>query len=141
MNDGIALKNTDLSKLTLFFDGKCPLCQAEIVFLSRRNKAGLLVFVDINSDFYDERLVGVSCAQALAEMYGQFDNGNLIKGPAVFGEAYRRAGLPRLAWIMSRKTLAPLLGLGYRFFAKHRHRISKLLGPLALWLVGGKGGR
>ena len=141
MNDGIALKNTDLSKLTLFFDGKCPLCQAEIVFLSRRNKAGLLVFVDINSDFYDERLVGVSCAQALAEMYGQFDNGNLIKGPAVFGEAYRRAGMPALAWVMSRKTLAPLLELGYRFFAKHRHRISKLLGPMALWLVGGKGGR
>jgi len=132
------LKTADLPRLTLFFDGKCPLCQAEIVFLSRRNQAGLLAFVDINSDHYDERAVGVSCSQALAEMVGQFDNGALIKGHAVFGEAYRRAGLPRLAWIMSRKTLAPLLAFGYRFFAKHRHRISKLLGPTALWLVGGK---
>ena len=137
----MALKNADLPRLTLFFDGKCPLCQAEIVFLSRRNQAGLLAFVDINSDLYDERAVGVSCSQALAEMVGQFDNGLVIKGPAVFGEAYRRAGLPRLAWVMSRKTLAPLLALGYRFFAKHRHRISKLLGPTALWLVGGKSGR
>jgi hypothetical protein len=63
------------------------------MFLSRRNQAGLLGFVDINSDLYDERAVGVSCSQALAEMYGQFDNGLVIKGPAVFGEAYRRAGV------------------------------------------------
>lgn len=135
------MKNADLPRFTLFFDGKCPLCQAEIVFLSRRNQAGLLAFVDINSDLYDERAVGVSCSQALAEMYGQLDNGLVIKGHAVFGEAYRRAGLPTLAWVMSRKTLAPLLALGYRFFAKHRHRISKLIGPTALWLVGGKDGK
>jgi predicted DCC family thiol-disulfide oxidoreductase YuxK len=141
LNEGTCLNTADLPKLTLFFDGKCPLCQAEIVFLSRRNQAGLLGFVDINSDLYDERAVGVSCSQALAEMYGQFDNGLVIKGHAVFGEAYRRAGLPRLAWVMSRKTLAPLLAVGYRFFAKHRHRISKLLGPTALWLVGGKGAK
>ena len=134
------MKTADLPRLTLFFDGKCPLCQAEIVFLSRRNQAGLLAFVDINSDLYDERVVGVSCAQALAEMVGQFENGAVIKGHTVFGEAYRRAELPVLAWVMSRKTLAPLMMVGYRFFAKHRHRISKLLGPMALWLVGGKGG-
>ncbi len=137
----MSLNTANLPKLTLFFDGKCPLCQAEIVFLSRRNQAGLLGFVDINSDLYDERAVGVSCSQALAEMYGQFDNGLVIKGHAVFGEAYRRAGLPTLAWVMSRKTLAPLLALGYRLFAKHRHRISKLIGPMALWLVGGRGAK
>ena len=135
------MKTADLPSLTLFFDGKCPLCQAEIVFLSRRNQAGLLAFIDINSDLYDERAAGVSCAQALAEMVGQFESGLVIKGPAVFSEAYRRAGLPRLAWVMSRKTLAPLLALGYRLFAKHRHRISKLIGPMALWLVGGKGSK
>ncbi len=135
------MKKIALPRLTLFFDGKCPLCQAEIVFLSRRNQAGLLAFVDINSELYDERTVGVSCAQALAEMYGQFDNGSVIKGPSVFSEAYRRAELPALAWVLSRKTLAPLLAVGYRFFAKHRHRISKLFGPTALWLVGGNGSR
>jgi predicted DCC family thiol-disulfide oxidoreductase YuxK len=46
----MCLKNADLPRLTLFFDGKCPLCQAEIVFLSRRNQAGLPAFVDINSN-------------------------------------------------------------------------------------------
>ncbi len=74
----MCLKTTDLPRVTLFFDGKCPLCQAEIVFLSRRNRAGLLGFVDIHSDLYDERAMGLSCSQALAEMYGQFDNGLVI---------------------------------------------------------------
>jgi predicted DCC family thiol-disulfide oxidoreductase YuxK len=38
----------NLQKLTLFYDGACPLCQAEILFLSGRNQADLLGFVDIN---------------------------------------------------------------------------------------------
>jgi predicted DCC family thiol-disulfide oxidoreductase YuxK len=124
-----------LEKLTLFYDGACPLCQAEILFLSRRNQAGLLDFVDINSERFDSAKVGISCEQALAAMYGQYDNGVLIKGAAVFPAAYRRADLPLLAWIFSRKSLHAILQAAYRFFAKNRHAISRLLGPTALYLV------
>lgn len=125
----------NLPKLTLFYDGACPLCQAEILFLSGRNHANLLEFIDINSEKYDPLKVGVSCEQALAAMYGQYADGTLINGPAVFPEAYRRANLPTLAWLFSRKTMQPALQLGYQFFAKNRHAISKVLGPGALWLV------
>jgi predicted DCC family thiol-disulfide oxidoreductase YuxK len=124
-----------LEKLTLFYDGACPLCQAEILFLSRRNQAGLLDFVDINSERFDAAKIGISCDQALAAMYGQYDNGALIQGVTVFSEAYRRADLPFLAWIFSRKPLQAILQVAYRFFAKNRHAISRLLGPTALYLV------
>ena len=126
---------THLEKLTLFYDGACPLCQAEILFLSGRNQQGLLDFVDINSEFFVPEKIGVSCEAALAAMYGQFAGGKLIEGIAVFPEAYRRANLPFLAWIFSRKTLQPIWRLGYRFFAKNRHAISALLGSGALRLV------
>ena len=126
---------TQLEKLTLFYDGACPLCQAEIIFLSGRNKANLLNFIDINSDRFDSDKVGISCDAALAAMYGQYANGTLIQGVAVFPEAYRRADLPVLAWIFSRKPLQPILRIGYQFFAKNRHVISRLLGPAALHLV------
>lgn len=126
---------TSLEKLTLFYDGACPLCQAEILYLSRRNQTGLLDFVDINSEQFDPNTVGVSCEQALAAMYGQYANGKLIQGVEVFPEAYRRANLPVMAWVFSRKTLQPFLQVGYRYFAKNRHAISKLLGPAALGLV------
>lgn len=125
----------DIQKLTLYYDGLCPLCQAEILFLSGRNQDGLLDFIDINSDRYDLLEVGVSCEQALATMYGQYANGELIYGVAVFPEAYRRANLPFLAWLFSRKILQPLLQFAYQLFAKNRHAISHLLGPGALRLV------
>ncbi len=124
-----------VEKLTLFYDGACPLCQAEILFLSARNESQLLDFVDVNSDQFDPLKVGVSCEAALAAMYGQFASGKLIQGVSVFPEAYRRANLPRLAWLFSRKSLQPLLKLAYLFFAKNRHAISSLLGPTALRLV------
>lgn len=126
---------THLQKLTLFYDAACPLCQAEILFLSERNQLGLLAFVDINSEHYRPEAVGVSCEQALAAMYGQYADGQLISGVEVFSAAYARANLRVLAWIFSRKTLRPLLNFSYSFFAKNRHTISRLLGPFALWLV------
>jgi predicted DCC family thiol-disulfide oxidoreductase YuxK len=124
-----------LEKLTLFYDGACPLCKAEILFLSGRNQANLLDFIDINSAQFDPLKVGVSCEAALAAMYGQYASGQLIQGVSVFPEAYRRANLPRMAWFFSRKPLQPLLRLAYLFFAKNRHAISRLLGPIALRLV------
>jgi len=128
----------NLQTFTLFYDGACPLCQAEILFLSKRNEAGLLNFVDINSALYDPQNIGITCEQALAAMYGQFADGTLINGIAVFPEAYRRARLPFLAWLFSRKLLQPALTVAYHFFAKNRSQISSLLGPSALWLVNFK---
>jgi predicted DCC family thiol-disulfide oxidoreductase YuxK len=124
-----------MKKLTMYYDGLCPLCQAEILFLSGRNQAGLLSFVDVNSSEYIAESVGVSCQQALDSMYAQYDDGVLINGVDVFTAAYERANLPVLAWLFSRPSLRPMLSWGYRFFAKHRHIISSILGPTALGLV------
>jgi len=95
----------------------------------------LLEFVDINSDQYDPVALSVSCEQALAAMYGQYADGRIISGAAVFPEAYRRAQLPLMAWLFSRKVLQPPLVMAYQLFAKNRHVISRVLGPAALYLV------
>ena len=79
-----------MKKLTMYYDGLCPLCQAEILFLSRRNQAGLLSFVDVNSSQYSADAVGVSCQQAIDSMYAQYDDGELINGVDVFSRAYER---------------------------------------------------
>ncbi|SNX28104.1 Predicted thiol-disulfide oxidoreductase YuxK, DCC family [Polynucleobacter meluiroseus] len=126
---------SQLPKLTLFYDGSCPLCQAEILFLSGRNQAKLLEFVDVHSSEYRPELIGLSCEKALASMYGQFSDGTLINGVPVFSAAYSRANLPFLAWLFSRKLLMPILNGGYYLFAKNRHAISKWFGPPALWMA------
>ena len=126
---------SSLQKLSLFYDGACPLCQAEILFLSGRNHTGLLEFIDINSGEFRADLLGISCDEALASMYGQYSDGTLIHGVPVFWAAYSRANLPFLAWLFSRKMLQPFFNVGYQFFAQHRHAISRVLGPGALWLA------
>ncbi len=125
----------DLPKLTLFYDGACPLCEAEIRFLSKRNDQNLLRFVDIHSAAFQPESLGVSCEQALAAMYGQLEDGPLLQGAPVFAQAYRRARLPMLAWFLSIPSLQPVFKLGYGLFAKNRYRLSKAFGPLALWWV------
>ena len=124
-----------LQKLTLFYDGACPLCQAEILFLSSRSHNHLLDFVDINSKSYNPFEVGISCEQALSKMYGQFADGTVISGVDVFAQAYRRANLRFLAWLFSIKELQPLWRVAYGFFAKYRHQFSRYLGPSALYWV------
>jgi predicted DCC family thiol-disulfide oxidoreductase YuxK len=127
---------TNTQKLTLFYDAACPLCEAEIVYLSRRNQAGLLEFVDIHSTEFNPQKSGISCQQAMDAMYGQYADGTLIKGVEVFAQSYARANMKVLAWVFTRKTLRPLLNLTYYFFARNRHTISKLIGPAARKLVG-----
>lgn len=128
-------KILDNKRLTLFYDGLCPLCQAEILFLSRRNQRGLLQFIDINSNYYHPDLIGISCENALESMYAQFDDGRLISGIDVFAETYRRADLRWLAWLLSISFFKPLFRFGYRLFARNRHKVSRVFGPWLLKLV------
>ena len=41
-------------KLTLFYDGMCPLCQKEMQHLIKYNTAGHLAFVDIMEPGFSE---------------------------------------------------------------------------------------
>jgi predicted DCC family thiol-disulfide oxidoreductase YuxK len=71
-----------LAPLTLFYDGACPLCQAEILYLASRNQNALLNFIDVNSSAYDPQKIGVSCQEALDRMYGQIEGQEPIHGVA-----------------------------------------------------------
>ena len=124
-----------MQTLTMYYDGKCPLCLAEVEFLQRRNALGLLSFQDINQPTFDERDTGFSCAQAFDNIHARLADGAVLVGIPVFIEVYRRANLPVLVWLLSRPLLAPVWAYCYRFFARNRHALSKLVGPPLLKLV------
>jgi len=121
--------------LTIYYDGQCPLCQAEILFLQSRNHQRLLNFVDLQEPAFDESLHRVSCAQAMAKIHGRLANGELLTGVPVFAEAYRRIGLTVLAWLISRTWMRLFLDPVYLIFARHRHALSRTLGPGLLRLA------
>lgn len=119
-------------ELTLYYDGQCPLCQAEIHFLQSRNEQGKLCFIDVTQADFDASTHQISCEAAMAQIHGRMANGQVLVGVPVFAQAYQLARLPVLAWILSRPWLQPLLGPAYVLFAKHRHALSKHFGPALL---------
>ena len=129
-----------MSQLTLYYDGRCPLCQAEMLYLQHRDRLGLLNCVDITLNDFDANATGLSCERAMASIHGRMENGEWVTGVAVFAAAYERVGLRRMAWLLSRPSLQPLLGWGYARFARHRYTLSRWFGPSVLrfvkrWLI------
>jgi len=121
--------------LTIYYDGLCPLCQTEILFLKSRNNRHLLNFVDLQEPSFDASLHQVSCAEAMAKIHGRLASGELLTGVAVFAEAYRRTGFTVLAWLLSHRWVRLFLDPVYLIFARHRHAISRTLGPGLLRLA------
>ena len=119
-------------ELTLYYDGQCPLCVAEIEFLQSRSTQDQLAFVDVTETNFEVASHNISCAAAMAQIHGRTADGQILVGVPVFAAAYRLAKLPVLAWLLSRRWLMPLLQPAYVLFAKHRQAISKRIGPTVL---------
>ncbi len=119
-------------ELTLYYAGQCPLCHAEIEFLQTRNTEGRLGFVDVTQAGFDANAHQISCDAAMAQIHGRLANGDYLVGVPVFAQAYELAKLHKLAWLLSRSWLQPVLQPGYVLFAKHRQTLSKRFGPTVL---------
>ena len=115
----------NLVKLTIFFDGGCPLCKREVDFLQSKNKNGYLSFIDINSsDFSLDFKYGISYKQAMERIHAFKSDGSVIKVIKVFQEAY---SLISLGWNYA-PTKFPILDkcieFIYGFWAKYRLKIT-----------------
>ena len=119
---------TITEKLTIYYDGNCPLCLAEIHFLKHHNHRDLLSFVNLHAmDSADE----VSCELAMKNIHGLIGD-NLIVGPRVFDEAYKRTDLKLINYLFSLAWFRFFYAKFYVLFAKYRHQISRLIGPCLL---------
>ena len=112
-------------KLTIFFDGGCPLCKREVDFLQSRNQKGYLKFIDINNpDFSLDFKYGITYKQAMERIHALKSDGSVIKDINVFQEAY---GLIGLGWIYA-PTKMPVFDkffeFIYRIWAKYRLKLT-----------------
>jgi len=114
--------------LTLLHDGACPICRADIAVLRARNHRGLLRFVDISAPDFDPMPYGRTLAELNARIHARRGDGRMIEGIEVFRLAYRAADLSRMTAPLGWRPLRPVLELGYRLFARHRHGLGRHLG-------------
>lgn len=106
--------------LTLYYDGACPLCLAEMRNLMRLNTAQRLRFVDIAAPGF-----AVPEGHTLAAMQGllhaQAEDGGWLRGVDTFVAMYEAVGVSWVARALSAPGLRPLADRCYPWVARHRH--------------------
>ena len=113
------------NKLIFLFDGGCPLCVKETNFLKSKDDLNKIDFVDINNVDYNPILFkDISYAEAMSNLHGILENGNIIKGLDVLAYSYELIGLGWVYYPLKIDFLAPVLRLFYKYWAKYRLKIT-----------------
>ncbi len=117
------------SRVTVWFDGACPLCRREIALMRRLDRHGALQLIDVSGG-------STSCpldrATLLARFHAQVDDGPMLDGAAAFAAVWRALpGLRLLGSAARWPPLAWLLERAYEVFLRQRPRLQALA---ARWL-------
>ena len=119
---------SELSKSTVYFDGSCPLCRAEIGYYQRKDQDRALCFVDV-SETGAILPDGITQERAMKRFHVRASDGRVLSGAAAFVEVW--TGLPRWRWAARAASLpGALIALewGYRVFLPVRPFMSHFFG-------------
>lgn len=113
---------------TVYYDGACPLCRAEIGLYKRARGSDGLRWVDVSEDAAATG-AGLTRDQALARFHVRGPSGGLVSGAAGFAALWR--ALPGWAWLgrlAERPSVLRALERAYLRFLPLRPRLAALLG-------------
>ena len=115
-------------RLTIYFDGSCPLCRLEIAHYAAQSGAEHLDFIDVSVPG-PETGPNLAQATALARFHVRLPDGRLVSGAAAFAQVWQRLASWRLAARVARLPGAMVVMEAlYRLFLPVRPRLSKLVG-------------
>ena len=117
--------NKEPPETTVYFDGSCPLCTAEIKHYAGREGGDRLCFVDVSQS---AQLGGdLAPEDAMRRFHVRLPDGTLASGARGFVAIWER--LPRWRWaarIARLPGVLPVLEVGYRMFLPLRPALSKI---------------
>lgn len=114
----------DYGQVTIFYDGQCPLCLAEMKHLKALDDQNLLDLQDLHQTAFAEKFPQVDPEKAMTVLHGRYQ-GRDIYGLDVTYQAWRAVGKGTWVAILRWPLVRSLADLVYLFFAKHRHRLSR----------------
>jgi len=110
------------SKLTLFYDGACPLCRHEINHYKKKDKSRQLIeFIDIVSPDFSAKEYGLDPQQIHAKMHAKKSTGQIVTGVDSFLAIWEL--FPEYRWLhqfIGNPLVKPLAKMGYWCFARIR---------------------
>jgi predicted DCC family thiol-disulfide oxidoreductase YuxK len=127
--------------LTVYFDGQCGLCSAEMAEIRAMDSHGEIHFVDCAPEGFcdaDAQAAGITQAAMLEALHVRDVLGDWHRGVDAIALVYATAGAPWLAKAWASPLTRPLTRRLYPWLVRHRHRLSALgldvVGPKALRL-------
>jgi predicted DCC family thiol-disulfide oxidoreductase YuxK len=115
------------AKLSVLFDGACPLCVREIAFYRRLRGADALDWIDVSAGGPDVAFCGISARDARARFHVVLPGGTPVSGAAAFVEIWRRLPAFRpLAVLLGHRPGVWIMDRAYSLFLKIRPRLQRL---------------
>lgn len=114
--------------LTIYFDGACRVCSAEMEHYRRKEHGGRLRFVDISSPEFRPGEPGPSLADFMARMHVQDAGGRFFTGVEAFQVIWRACPEPWLhqaARLLNLPGIKQIARIGYALFARYRYLLPK----------------
>jgi predicted DCC family thiol-disulfide oxidoreductase YuxK len=111
--------------LTLYIDGNCPLCVAEVKRLRAWDRHSRLAFVDIAEPEFDPVPLGVDLAALNRQIHAWTVDGHCLTGIDTFVAAYTHVGKGWIVAPLRIPMLRPFFRAAYLAFARNRMRLSR----------------
>ena len=119
----------DQPAATVYFDGSCPVCRAEIALYRRKAKAATVCFVDASNP---KTTLGedLDRHRAMRRFHVRKVDGSLVSGAAAFVEIWKQ--LPRWRWAARAAAMPGMLALlemAYKLFLATRPYLTRRPSP------------
>lgn len=111
-------------KVTLYYDGDCPLCEREISILRSITPPKKVLYEDISENTYNSEKHGKSCSVLMAEIHAKDEHGNWLIGMDAFRAVYAHTPYKNLLMLTKLPIVKNVFDFGYSVFAKNRLKIT-----------------
>jgi predicted DCC family thiol-disulfide oxidoreductase YuxK len=119
-----------MTKLTVWYDGDCPLCRREIQLMQRLDRTQAVTFIDVTRS---EGRCPIDSRELLARFHAE-ENGQLFSGAEAFAALWRAIPLLRPLGLLARNRL--VLSLLERSYIRFLAIRPQLQGWARRWSTG-----
>lgn len=114
------------NRLTVFYDGNCPLCSLEMQKLKRCDNNDLIALVNLHQENFETDFPDIDITNAMKILHGQYQ-GKILLGLDVTHRAWTLVGRGALVAPLQFPIIKQLAHGGYLLLAKYRRPISSCL--------------